>query len=201
MLPKLPYAFDALESYMDAKTVEIHYTKHHQGYCDKLNSALERHPVLFDKKVEELLSDLGSVPEDIRTAVRNFGGGHYNHTLFWGMMKAKSEGEAIGGVAKEIKKKFGSFENFEKQFSNKANGIFGSGWAWLILDKYGEFAIVSTQNQDSPIMEGLNPILGLDVWEHAYYLKYNNHRAEYVAAWWNVVNWEKVENLYEEASR
>jgi len=200
-LPKLPYSYDALEPFIDRETMELHHNKHHNTYVERLNKVLESHESLTNKTIEDLLSDFQILPHEIRTAIRNFGGGHYNHTLFWGMMKNKSEGEAIGKVAKEIEKKYGSYKSFEEQFSNKANGIFGSGWAWLILNKDHEFDIISTKNQDSPIMEGLYPILGLDVWEHAYYLKYQNKRADYVAAWWNVVNWERVENLYGEAIR
>lgn len=198
MLPKLPYAFDALESYMDAKTVEIHYTKHHQGYCDKLNSALERHPVLFDKKVEELLSDLGSVPEDIRTAVRNFGGGFVNHNLFWECMHPASESNlhAKGKIAEAINRDFGSFDNFKKQFTDRATALFGSGYAWLVIDSDGKLEIMTTKDQDSPLSVGKKPILVIDVWEHSYYLKYQNRRVEFIEAWWNLVNWEKVEKNY-----
>ncbi|MBX4212303.1 superoxide dismutase [Candidatus Pacearchaeota archaeon] len=196
ILPKLPYAYDALEPYIDAKTMEIHYTKHHQAYIDKLNAALEKHPNIADKPVEDLLKNINSVPEDIRMAVRNHGGGHVNHSLFWQLMTGNSrDKEMKGNVIDEIKKTFGSFDKFKEEFSNAALNRFGSGWAWLVLNK-GKLEIVSTANQDSPIMDGKFPILGLDVWEHAYYLKYQNKRADYIAAFWNVVNWKKVNDLF-----
>ncbi len=199
-LPKLPYAYNALEPHIDARTMEIHYTKHHQAYVDKLNAALEKHPELFDKKVEELLADnLKSVPEDIKTAVRNHGGGHVNHSLFWEWMTGnKKDNEFKGKIADAIKKEFGSFDEFKTKFSDAALGRFGSGWAWLALHN-GKLEIYSTANQDSPLMEGKQPLLGLDVWEHAYYLKYQNKRADYISAFWNVVNWKKVNELFEKA--
>lgn len=199
-LPKLPYAFDALEPYIDAKTMEIHYTKHHQAYIDKLNAALEKHPEISDKNVEELLRALDKVPEDIRTAVRNNGGGFVNHSLFWTLMTNSSKDKEMKGkVVDAIVQSFGSADEFKKQFSDAAIGRFGSGWAWLVVDKKGKLSIISTANQDSPIIDGLKPVLGLDVWEHAYYLRYMNKRADYVNAFWNVVNWKKVNDLYKEA--
>lgn len=195
-LPKLHYGYDSLEPYIDAKTMEIHYTKHHQAYIDKLNAALEKHPELAKKKVEDLFSDLNSVPEDIRTAVRNHGGGHINHSLFWQLLK--KDVKLHGNIAEAIDEMFGSFEEFKKKFSEVALGVFGSGWAWLVVND-GELEITSTGRQDSPLMEGKIPILGLDVWEHAYYVKYFWDRKAYVEAFWNVVNWDKVSELYEKA--
>ncbi|KKU16869.1 MAG: Manganese/iron superoxide dismutase [Candidatus Jorgensenbacteria bacterium GW2011_GWA1_48_13] len=195
-LPKLPYAYDALEPYIDARTMEIHHTKHHQGYVDKLNKALEGHLDLESKTLEELLGDLEAVPEDIRTAVRNQGGGHFNHSLFWKIMAPKAGGEPQGDLAAAIDKNFGNFAKFKESFANAASGVFGSGWAWLVV-KNSELDIMTTPNQDSPIMQGQKPILGLDVWEHAYYLKYQNKRPDYVAAWWNVVNWAEVLRNFE----
>ncbi|HIH31194.1 TPA: superoxide dismutase [Candidatus Woesearchaeota archaeon] len=189
-LPKLGYAYDALEPYIDARTMEIHYTKHHQTYVDKLNAVLEKHPELQNKKVEELLKDLNSVPEDIRNAVRNHGGGHFNHSMFWKLMK--KDVAIPEKLAAAIDKDFGSFDNFKKVFTDAALNRFGSGWAWLVLNK-GKLEILSTANQDCPISDGKIPILGLDVWEHSYYILYNWRRADYISAWWNVVNWEEVE--------
>jgi Fe-Mn family superoxide dismutase len=190
-LPKLPYAVDALEPYIDAQTMTIHHGKHHQTYITNLNGALEKHAELGDKKLEELLSDLGSVPEDIRLVVRNHGGGTYNHNIFWEIMGPKGVGAPKGDLAKAIDASFGSFDSFKSEFEKSANGRFGSGWAWLVK-KGGGLAVVSTPNQDNPLTDGQAPILCLDVWEHAYYLKYQNRRAEYVTNWWNVVNWEAV---------
>jgi Fe-Mn family superoxide dismutase len=195
-LPKLPYEYTALEPHIDARTMEIHYTKHHQGYVNKLNAAIEQHSELGDKSVEELLKDLSSVPEDIRTAVRNNGGGHANHSLFWPVMSPNGGGEPSGELADAINSVFGGFDSFKEQFSAAAAGRFGSGWAWLSVDGGGKLAVTSTPNQDSPLSEGLTPILGLDVWEHAYYLNYQNRRPDYIAAWWNVVNWEQVAANY-----
>ncbi|GBD39510.1 Superoxide dismutase [Mn] [bacterium HR37] len=200
-LPPLPYSYDALEPHIDALTMEIHHTKHHQAYVNNLNAALEKYPELQDKSVEELLKDLNSIPEDIRTAVRNNGGGHLNHSMFWLMMSPKGGGEPTGELAEAIKNNFGSFANFKDLFSKTAVGHFGSGWAWLCVDKDGKLVVLSTPNQDNPISNGLKPILGLDVWEHAYYLKYQNRRADYVAAWWNVVNWEQIAKNYAEAKK
>lgn len=199
-LPKLPYAYDALEPYIDAKTMEIHYTKHHQTYVTKLNEALEKYPKLADKPLEELLGNLSVVPEDIRTAVRNHGGGHANHSFFWTIMGPGAgdiKKEPMGSVASEIKTAFGDFNQFKETFTKTAAGIFGSGWAWLVMDEDGKFVITSTANQDSPLMQQQKPILGLDVWEHAYYLKYQNKRPEYIDAWWNVVDWAAVNQRFE----
>jgi Fe-Mn family superoxide dismutase len=193
-LPELPYSYDALEPHIDAKTMEIHHTKHHQGYVDKLNKALEAHPDIADKPLEELLADLGSIPEDIRTAVRNNGGGHYNHSFFWSLMSPEG-GEPEGGIARAINETFGDFNKFKDEFAETASSRFGSGWAWLVMEA-GKLSITSTPNQDTPISSGQTPILGLDVWEHAYYLNYQNKRADYIDAWWNVVNWKQVEENY-----
>ncbi len=194
-LPKLNYEFDSLEPYVDAATMEIHYTKHHQAYVDNLNKALADFPEVMDKPLEEMLSNLDSVPEKIRMAVRNHGGGHFNHSLFWKTMKMGGGGEPMGSVKEAITKDFGDFAKFKEQFSAAAMGRFGSGWAWLSLDG-AKLVIHSTANQDTPLSEGKKPLLGLDVWEHAYYLKYQNRRKEYVDAWWNVVNWEEVEKNF-----
>lgn len=189
-LPKLAYSFDALEPHIDARTMEIHYTKHHQAYVDNLNKALLEFPEVAEKKLEDLLADLESVPEKIRMAVRNHGGGHFNHSFYWKILSTKG-GAPTGKLKEMIEKEFGSFEKFKEQFSLAAMGRFGSGWAWLSLAE-GKLMIHSTANQDTPLAEGKKPILGLDVWEHAYYLKYQNRRADYVAAWWNVVNWDEA---------
>ncbi len=191
-LPDLPYDHDALEPHVDAETMRIHHSKHHQGYVNNLNAALEKHPELADKSLEELLGDLASVPEDIRTAVRNNGGGHANHSLFWPCMAPGSGGTPSGELADAIDSAFGSFDAFVETFSKAAATKFGSGWAWLCVDGGGGLVVTSTANQDNPVSEGLKPILGLDVWEHAYYLNYQNRRPDYVKAWWNVVNWEQV---------
>ncbi|MPZ19307.1 MAG: superoxide dismutase [Luteitalea sp.] len=190
-LPPLPYGFDALEPHIDAQTMQIHHDKHHGTYVKNLNAALEKHPELQTKSLDELLAALSSVPEDIRTAVRNNGGGHANHTLFWQLMGSNKGGAPTGAVAEAITSTFGSFDTFKETFTKAAIGRFGSGWAWLVDDK-GKLDIYSTANQDSPIMEGKKPILGLDVWEHAYYLKYQNRRPEYIGAWWNAINWDAV---------
>ena len=196
-LPKLPYAYDALEPYIDARTMEIHYTKHHQTYVNKLNEALEKHPEIADRPLEEMLSNLDAVPEDIRAAVRNHGGGHSNHSFFWTIMApAAGANEPGGKIAEAIGGAFGGFAPFKEEFAKAAGNVFGSGWAWLVLDKDGKLAIVSSPNQDSPLMKGQRPVLGLDVWEHAYYLKYQNKRPEYVEAWWSVVNWKSVEEKF-----
>ena len=197
-LPKLPYAYDALEPHIDARTMEIHYSKHHAGYVNKLNAALEGHADLQNKPVEDLLSDLNAVPDAIRTAVRNNGGGVANHTLFWNVMSPNGGGQPGGDLAQAIDKAFGGFDSFKQEFSNAAGGRFGSGWAWLVVDS-GELKVVSTPNQDTPLSDGQTPILGLDVWEHAYYLHYQNRRPDYITAWWNVVNWDEVAKRYEEA--
>ncbi len=195
-LPKLPYSYEALEPHIDARTMEIHHTKHHQAYVNNLNAALEKHHNLQTKSVEELVKDLNAVPEDIRTVVRNNGGGHLNHSMFWPMMSSHGGGEPKGDLVAAIKSAFGDFASFKDQFSKAAAGRFGSGWAWLCIDKSRKLVINSTPNQDNPISDGLKPILGLDVWEHAYYLKYQNRRADYIGAWWNVVNWEQVAKNY-----
>lgn len=194
-LPKLPYAYDALEPHIDARTMEIHYSKHHATYVTNLNKTLEGNADLQKKSVEELLTNLNAVPEAIRTAVRNNGGGVANHSMFWKMMAPKAGGEPKGDVAKAIDKAFSSFEAFKDQFTKAGLGRFGSGWAWLVADKAGGLKIVSSANQDSPLSDGQKPILALDVWEHAYYLKYQNRRADYIGAWWNVVNWDEVGRL------
>lgn len=191
-LPDLPYDFDALEPHIDARTMEIHHDRHHAGYVNKVNAALEGHAGLATKSVEELLRDINSVPENIRTAVRNNGGGHANHSLFWEIMSPDGGGEPTGALAGAINSAFGSFDAFKDEFTNAATGRFGSGWAWLVVDGRGNLSVTSTPNQDSPYMDGLTPILGIDVWEHAYYLKYQNKRGDYVNAWWNVVNWPEV---------
>jgi|SRR5699024_5989302 len=197
-LPELPYAYDALEPHIDKETMSIHHTKHHNTYVTKLNGALEGHSDLQDKSLIELLSNLDKLPENIKTAVRNNGGGHANHSLFWTLLSPNGGGEPTGNLAEAINAKFGSFEAFKEEFASAAAGRFGSGWAWLVVDN-GELAITSTPNQDTPVMDGKTPILGLDVWEHAYYLKYQNKRPDYIAAFWNVVNWEKVAELYKAA--
>ena len=198
-LPKLPYDYNALEPHIDAKTMEIHHSKHHGGYVNKLNNALEQSPELKDKTVEELLSDLNSIPESIRTAVRNNGGGHANHSLFWPCMSPDGGGNPSGELGAAIDSAFGGFDSFKEQFANAAATRFGSGWAWLCVDTGGNLKITSTPNQDSPVSEGLEPILGLDVWEHAYYLNYQNRRPDYIDAWWNVVNWEQVAKNFSSA--
>ena len=195
-LPPLPYAFDALEPYIDKLTMEIHHDKHHGAYVTNLNKALEQAPALQDKPVEKLLEDNCSiVPEQIQTAVRNNGGGHVNHSMFWQILAPGAGGSPVGNVAQAINSTFGTFDTFKEKFNAAATGRFGSGWAWLIKGSKG-LQIISTANQDSPIMEGHYPVMGLDVWEHAYYLKYQNRRPEYIAAWWNVVNWPEIEKRF-----
>jgi len=191
-LPDLPYDTNALEPHIDAKTMSIHHGKHHQGYVNNLNAALEKYPDLQNEALVELLADLDAIPADIRTAVRNNGGGHANHSLFWRCMSPQGGGEPQGNLAEAINKSFGSFDNFKEQFTKAAATRFGSGWAWLCVDGNDKLVVTSTPNQDNPISEGLVPILGLDVWEHAYYLNYQNRRPDYIAAWWNVVNWDEV---------
>ncbi len=196
-LPSLPYAYNALEPTIDAMTMEIHHSKHHNAYISNLNAALEKHPELEGKSLADLVSDLDDVPEDIRTAVRNNGGGHFNHSLFWSVMSPNGGGEPQGDLANAINDAFGDFASFKDVFSKAAATRFGSGWAWLGF-KNGNLAVLSMPNQDVPMMENLTPILGIDVWEHAYYLKYQNRRPEYVANWWNVVNWEEVARRFSE---
>jgi Fe-Mn family superoxide dismutase len=200
-LPDLPYAYNALEPHIDARTMEIHHTKHHQAYINNANAALEKYPDLQNKSVEELLKNLNAVPEDIRTAIRNNAGGHANHSLFWPVMGPNGGGQPSGGLASAINSAFGSFDNFKDQFSKAAATRFGSGWAWLSVDGSGNLKVTSTANQDSPLSEGLTPILGLDVWEHAYYLNYQNRRPDYISAWWSVVNWDQVAQNYAAAKR
>lgn len=194
-LPKLPYGYDALEPYIDVETMHLHHEKHHNTYVTNLNAAIEKHPELGSKSIEELIADIDALPEDIRTAVRNNGGGHANHTFFWEIMAPKAGGEPVGELKTAIDEAFGSFTDFKAKFKAAATTRFGSGWAWLVV-KDGKLEITSTPNQDSPLMEGLAPILGLDVWEHAYYLNYRNVRPDYVDAFWNVVNWDKVNEFY-----
>jgi Fe-Mn family superoxide dismutase len=196
-LPPLPYPPEALEPHIDAQTMQIHHGKHHAAYVNNLNAALEQHPQFFEMTPEQIIKNLASVPEGVRQAVRNNGGGHVNHTLFWSLMSANGGGAPSGELAAAIEATFGSFENFKAEFKKAAVGRFGSGWAWLIVDG-GALKIVSTPNQDNPVMDNPNvvPILGLDVWEHAYYLKYQNRRPDYVDAWWNVVDWNAVAALY-----
>ncbi|MBI2310862.1 superoxide dismutase [Candidatus Collierbacteria bacterium] len=199
-LPKLDYSFDALEPTIDAMTMEIHYSKHHQAYIDNLNKALADFPAEAEKPIEKLLSNLEAVPEKIRTAVRNHGGGHYNHSLFWKVMtgdtKLRIYEDKNLRIIEEINKVFGDMEKFKEQFGAAAMGRFGSGWAWLVVDGSGQLSVASTANQDTPLSEGKKPLLGLDVWEHAYYLKYQNRRKDYVDAWWKVVNWVEVEKNF-----
>ena len=195
-LPSLPYAYDALEPHIDAQTMEIHHTRHHNTYVTNLNAALDREPGLYDVKLDDLLSNLASVPEAIRGAVRNHGGGHANHTLFWSLMGKDRGGDPVGALASAIDSTFGSFEQFKTLFNQAAGTRFGSGWAWLSRNRFGQLTVHSTANQDSPLSDGFTPVLGLDVWEHAYYLRYQNRRPDYVSAWWNVVDWERANDLY-----
>lgn len=197
-LPDLPYAYDALEPYIDEETMHLHHDKHHNTYVTNLNAAIEKHPELGEKTVEELLADFSSVPEDIQTAVRNNGGGHANHTFFWEILGPNAGGEPTGAIKEAIEETFRSFEDFKEEFKTAATGRFGSGWAWLVV-KDGKLAITSTANQDSPLMDGQTPVLGLDVWEHAYYLKYKNVRPDYINAFWSVVNWDKVNEYFAKA--
>ncbi len=198
-LPDLPYSHAALEPHIDEQTMQIHHGKHHNAYVTKLNAALDSHPDLHDKALHDLLADIESVPEDIRGAVRNNGGGHANHSLFWEIMGPSGGGEPAGDLAEAINAAFGSFESFKDAFSANGATRFGSGWSWLVVSG-GTLEAYSTPNQDSPLMENKTPILGLDVWEHAYYLKYQNRRPDYIAAWWNVVNWDEVARRFAEAT-
>jgi len=190
-LPPLPYPSDALEPHIDKQTMEIHHGKHHQAYVNNLNAALEKHPDLQSKSVEDLIRGISTVPEDIRAAVRNNGGGHANHTMFWQIMGPNAGGSPTGAIADALASSFGSFEAFKEQFAKAGVGRFGSGWAWVV-DQGGKLVIESTPNQDSPLMDGKKAVFGIDVWEHAYYLKYQNRRPDYIAAWWNVVNWDEI---------
>ncbi len=197
-LPSLSYSYDFLEPVIDSRTMEIHHSKHHQTYVDKLNEALKDHPELLDKPVEELLRDLNLLDEKIRTPVRNHGGGHANHSLFWQILKSPTESNSPSGALLEaLEKDFGSFSAWQEEFTKQALAVFGSGWAWLVLDDTGKLKVVTTPNQDSPLTQGFKPLLGLDVWEHAYYLKYQNKRAEYVESFFSVINWQKVEELFQ----
>jgi superoxide dismutase, Fe-Mn family len=200
-LPKLPYAYNALEPYMDEQTMTIHHSKHHQAYVDNANKALEKYPELLKHKVEELLKDLNKIPEDVRMAFKNHGGGVANHSMFWMIMGPKKGGEPKGELKKAIDKSFGSFGVFKEKFSAAAMTRFGSGWAWLVVNKNKELEVYNLPNQDSPLSEGKVPILNLDVWEHAYYLKYQNRRKDFVDNFWNVINWDEVERRFKEAKK
>ncbi|MGH9898878.1 MAG: superoxide dismutase [Pyrinomonadaceae bacterium] len=200
-LPSLAYDAAALEPYIDTQTMQLHHGKHHQAYVDNLNKALEQSPDLQSKSAIELIKDLANIPEAIRAAVRNNGGGHVNHTMFWTIMKPSGGGAPTGAIANAIKDTFGDFENFKTKFNEAGVKQFGSGWAWLVRSKTGKLEIVSTPNQDNPLTEGHFPILGNDVWEHAYYLKYQNRRPEYLKEWWNVVNWDEINKRYAEATK
>jgi Fe-Mn family superoxide dismutase len=195
-LPPLPYDFSALEPHIDAKTMEIHHGKHHQTYVNNLNAAIEKAPELASKSIDDLMRNVNTLPEAVRTPIRNNGGGHWNHSMFWQIMAPKAGGEPGGALGAAIKSAFGDFAKFREQFSAAGVGRFGSGWAWLI-NTGGKLSIVSTPNQDNPLMEGQKAIMGLDVWEHAYYLKYQNRRPDYINAWWNVVNWKEVEKRFQ----
>ncbi|MDG0056276.1 superoxide dismutase [Paenibacillus sp. P2(2022)] len=200
-LPELPYAKDALEPHFDALTMEIHHDRHHNTYVTNLNAALESAPELQSKSLEDLISNLDSVPESIRTAVRNNGGGHHNHSLFWEVIAPNGGGQPTGAIAEAISNELGGYDKFKEDFTKAATTRFGSGWAWLVVGKDGKLAITSTPNQDSPLFEGLTPVLGLDVWEHAYYLKYQNKRPDYIAAFYNVINWDEVNKRYAAAKK
>ena len=199
-LPPLPYDYAALEPTIDEATMKLHHDKHHQTYVTNLNGATEKHTDLNSKTPEELIKNLDSVPEEVRTVVRNNAGGHVNHTMFWQIMKPNGGGDAIGAISEQILEDFGTFADFKTKFNEATAKQFGSGWGWLVL-KGGKLEIMTTPNQDNPMMQGLYPILGNDVWEHAYYLKYNNRRPEYLAAWWNVINWEEVNKRFEQAKK
>ncbi len=195
-LPELGYNYNALEPFIDAQTMEIHYSKHHQTYVDKLNAALEKFPELYNTPLPDLLKNLDSVPEEIRSAVRNHGGGHLNHSFFWTLLKINNGAMPTGTLADAITRDFENFENFKTQFTNAATNQFGSGWAWLVKNMSGGLKVISLPNQDSPVSSGLIPLLALDVWEHAYYLKYQNKRADYITAFWNIIDWTTVENNF-----
>jgi superoxide dismutase, Fe-Mn family len=198
-LPPLPYDYSALEPYIDEQTMHLHHDKHHQAYVTNLNNALQGQSQFENLPIEELIRRINEVPESIRTAVRNNGGGHLNHSMFWQIMKPNGGGEPTGPLASAITSTFGSFDNFKTQFNDAGVKRFGSGWAWLVMDRAGAFSVTSTANQDSPLMDGMLPIMGNDVWEHAYYLKYQNRRPDYLAAWWNVVNWDEIARRYQQA--
>lgn len=198
-LPELSYAYDALEPFIDAQTMEIHHTKHHGGYVAKLNAALEKEPSITDRSLHDLVAQYTQLPESVRDAVRNNGGGHLNHTFFWNLLRKNEGGTPVGKTATAIAQRFGSIDAFKDAFSTAAAGRFGSGWAWLVLNTAGDLEVLSTPNQDNPTTNGHHPILGLDVWEHAYYLKYQNRRPDYITAFWNVVNWEQVEENFVQA--
>jgi Fe-Mn family superoxide dismutase len=197
-LPPLPYDFAALEPHIDAKTMEIHHGKHHQTYVNNLNAAIEKAPELASKSIDDLMRNVNKLPEAVRTAIRNNGGGHWNHSMFWQIMAPKAGGEPGGNLGKAITSAFGDFAKFREQFSAAGVGRFGSGWAWLI-NNGGKLSIISTPNQDNPLMDGQKAVIGLDVWEHAYYLKYQNRRPDYITAWWNVVNWKEVEKRFSQS--
>lgn len=199
-VPALPYAYEALEPYIDSQTMHLHHDKHHQAYVDNFKAALEKAPELKDKSPEDILRNIQAVPETVRTAVQNNGGGHVNHSMFWAIMGPKAGGNPTGAIGDAIKQTFGDFAQFQEKFNDAGVKRFGSGWAWLVQGK-GGLEIISTANQDSPLMQGLYPIMGNDVWEHAYYLKYQNRRAEYLKAWWNVVNWEEVNKRFANAKK
>ena len=199
-LPPLPYDYTALEPTIDEATMKLHHDKHHQTYVTNLNGAIEKHPELGSKSPEELIKDIAALPEDVRKVIQNNGGGHVNHTMFWEIMGPKAGGEPTGLIGDQIKQDFGDFETFKKEFNTKTAAQFGSGWGWLVF-KGGKLEIMTTANQDNPLSQGLYPILGNDVWEHAYYLKYNNRRPDYLAAWWSVVNWEAVNKRFEQAKK
>jgi Fe-Mn family superoxide dismutase len=198
-LPPLPYDYSALEPYIDTQTMQIHHDKHHQTYVTNVNNALQGHDQLTSMSVDDLLRNIHQIPESIRTAVRNNAGGHSNHSMFWNIMKPNGGGEPTGDLASAIQQAFGSFDAFKTAFNDAGVKRFGSGWAWLVLDSSGKLQVISTANQDSPLMDGLHPVMGNDVWEHAYYLKYQNRRPEYLNAWWNVVNWDEVARRYGQA--
>ncbi|WP_413467247.1 superoxide dismutase [Pleurocapsa sp. FMAR1] len=198
-LPPLPYAYDALNPYIDSETMTLHHDKHHAAYVKNLNEAIAQHPELKGKSVEELLLNFDTIPEDIQTTVRNNGGGHANHTMFWSIMSPDSQGKPTGAISEAINDTFGDFETFQEEFNTAGKDRFGSGWAWLLMNGDGKLEVASTANQDSPLTEGKYPIMGNDVWEHAYYLKYKNKRTDYLDAWWNVVNWDEVNNRFQQA--
>lgn len=199
VLPPLPYAYDALEPYIDARTMEIHYTKHHQAYINNLNDALKDLPEWQKKSLLEVIAGISQLPKEIQTTVKNNAGGHFNHSFFWPLMKKDGGGEPKGALAKAITQTFGSFEKFKEEFNTAAKKVFGSGWAWLVLDAKGALKVISTPNQDPVMLQGYKPVVGLDVWEHAYYLKYQNRRPDYISAWWHVINWDQAEENYQQA--